>query len=84
MTLQMLVYLVDKIKQIQGELRTTDLMKGLTMVYELSAEEHSAIQREFYKLSHPAMENYEERELFQAELLGANFIFTIGETLKKL
>ena len=76
MTLQMLVYLVGKLKQIQTDLRTTDLLKGLTLVYELAAEDHSAMQKEFYKLSHPAMDGYEEKDMFQAELLDVNFIFT--------
>lgn len=76
MTLQMLVYMVGRLKLIQSDLRTTDLLKGLSLVYELNADEHSAIQKEFYKLSHPAMENYEEKDMFQAELLDVNFIFT--------
>jgi hypothetical protein len=76
MTLQMLVYMVNRLKQIQSELRTTELLQGLTLVYEMTADEHSAIQKEFYKLSHPAMEGYEEKEMFQAELLDVNFIFT--------
>lgn len=76
MTLQMLVYMVDKLKQIQKELHTTELLQGLSLVYELSATDHAAIQKEFYKLSHPAMEGYEEKGMFQAELLDVNLIFT--------
>ena len=79
MTLPMLVYMVDKLQQIQKELRTKDLLAGLSLVYELSAEEHAAIQKEFYKLSHPAMEGYEEKDMFQADLLGVNLIFTIKQ-----
>jgi hypothetical protein len=76
MTLPMLVYMVDKLKQIQKDLRTTELLEGLSLVYELSAPDHASIQKEFYKLSHPAMEGYEEKDMFQAELLDVNLIFT--------
>jgi hypothetical protein len=76
MTLPMLVYMVDKLKQIQKDLRTTELLEGLSLVYELTAPDHAAIQKEFYKLSHPAMEGYEEKDMFQAELLDVNLIFT--------
>jgi len=51
-------------------------LEGLSLVYELTAPDHAAIQKEFYKLSHPAMEGYEEKDMFQAELLDVNLIFT--------
>lgn len=76
MKLQMLIYMVSSLKKIQTELRTKELLQDLTIAYNLPSEEFSAIQREFYKLSHPAMENYEEKPTFQADLLDVNFYFT--------
>lgn len=79
MTLQMLLFLVGQLKDVQAKLRAKELIEGLTLVYELSAENHSSLQKEFYKLSHPAMENYKEMDVFQAELLDVNMIFTIKQ-----
>lgn len=75
MNVKMLVYLIDKINDIQKQLRTTELLKGLSLVYELVPDDYSEIQKEFYKLSHPAMEGYTEKDSFEAELLGVNLVF---------
>jgi hypothetical protein len=71
--------MVNTLKKIQGELRAKELLQDLTLLYELPAKEFSDIQKEFYKLSHPAMEGYEEKDMFQADLLDVNFIFTKKE-----
>ena len=76
MTLKSLLYLVNTLKRIQTELKSKDLLTGLTLVYELPADEHLSIQKEIYKLSHPAMDNFEEKDMFEVELLDTKFIFT--------
>ena len=76
MTLQTLLFLVNTLKKIQIELRTKDLLNGLTLIYELSDVDHLSIQKEIYKLSHPAMENFEEKDVFEVELLDTKFVFS--------
>ena len=76
MTLQTLLFLVNTLKKIQIELRTKDLLNGLTLIYELSDVDHLSIQKEIYKLSHPAMENFEEKDVFAVELLDTKFVFS--------
>lgn len=75
MNLQSLLYTVNTLKNIQRELRTTDLLTGLTLVYELPTEAHTAIQREIYQRFHPTMEGYEEKDVFEVELLDVKFTF---------
>lgn len=78
-TVQSLLYLVNTLKRIQSELKTDDLLKGLTLVYELSEKSHLEVQKEIYKLSHPAMDDFAEKDVFEVELLGTKFIFTKTE-----
>lgn len=76
MTLQTLLYTVSTLKKIQVELRTTELLDGLTLVYELPSEKHFEIQHEIYKKFHPMMEKYEAKDEFEVDLLGIKFVFT--------
>jgi hypothetical protein len=76
MTVQALLFLVNTLKTVQAKLRTQDLLTGLTMVYELSEKDHLELQKDVYKLSHPAMEGFEEKDMFELELLETKFIFT--------
>ena len=75
MTIKGLLYLVNMFKRTEQEFRTNDFLNGLTMLYNLPEEEHLEIQKEIYKLSHPAMDDFIEKELFEVELLGVKFIF---------
>lgn len=76
MTLKLLLFTINTLKKIQTEYRTKDLIRGLTMVYELPDSEHLEIQKEIYKLSHPAMENFEEKDIFEVELLDVKLVFS--------
>lgn len=75
MTVQSLLYMVTTLKRIQSELRTKELLENLSLTYHLPQDQFSIIQKDFYKLSHPAMDGYEEKEVFQVELLGINLVF---------
>jgi hypothetical protein len=70
-----LIYIADKFKTIQRELKTTELLNGLTLTYELPYDEFVQLQMDIYKLSHPAMDGYREQDLIKIELLGVDFTF---------
>ena len=75
MKIETLVYIADKFNLIQKELKTTELLDGLTLVYELPYDEFVQTQKDVYKLSHPAMDGYKEQDVVMLELLKVNFIF---------
>jgi hypothetical protein len=76
MTLQALLFTVNTLKDIQRRLSTTDILTGLTLIYELPAKEHSIIQKEIYQRFHPAMEGYEEKDTVEVELLEVKIVLT--------
>lgn len=75
MTLKMLVFLADHLKRIQSELRAKELLEGLTMVYELPPDKFLALQQEVYKLDHPTMVGYVEKDQFEVDLIDVKFAF---------
>jgi len=79
MNLPMLLFAVNTLKNIQTQLRTKDLLTGLTLVYDLPAKEHDMLQKEIYERFHPTMEGYEPKDAFEVELLEVKFVFTKKE-----
>ena len=75
MTIKALLYLIQILKETQKNLRTDELLKGLTLVYELEEEEHIKIQKEIYQLTHPALDGFTDNDSVEVELLDVKFIF---------
>jgi len=75
MKIETLVFIADKFNLIQRELKTTELLDGLTLVYELPYNDFVQLQKDIYKLSHPAMDGYQEQDVVMLELLKVNFVF---------
>lgn len=76
MTIKSLLYIVNLFKRTEAELRTTEFLTGLTMLYNLPEKEHLEIQKEIHMLSHPAMDNFIPKDLVELDLLGVKFIFS--------